>query len=118
MENMELKKFVRKPSLQVIAVLEVTGEQHGEIAKEIKKDEEGNNFKVIQNIDGLEITTKMVTSYKLTDGTEMEEISTLTMKVNKGQKLAYIENKGFVIPEVKICTVEEAMADLSILKED
>lgn len=113
-----LKRYVIKPSLKTLAVLEVTGEQHGEIANETKKDEEGNTFKVIQTIEGFVITTKVTTIYKLKDGTKMNEKSTLKMEVNKGQKLVYIDNKGFVLPELNICTVEEAIEDYSVLKED
>jgi hypothetical protein len=115
---MKLERYVIKPSLQILAVYTVRGNQKEEIANEFKKDEEGNEIKVIQTIDKLTITTKMINKYKLKNGLEINEKSELKMKVKLGQKLVYVEGKGFVIPERTICTVEEAIEDLSVLKED
>lgn len=116
--DLKLKRYVIKPSLQMLGVMTVTGEQTGKIAQESNKDEEGNKVSVNQSINGLSIFTELKTSYKTKNGNKFEEVSNLTMTVKKGQKLVYVENKGFVIPERAICTPEEAIKDLNTIKED
>lgn len=111
-----MEKYVLKPSLQFYVTYEVTGDQKEELTNDFKEDEHGNSYKVIQNIDGLVLTTEMITKYKLQNGTEIKEESKLEITVLKGQKLVYVEGKGYVIPERPICKIDEAISDLSVLK--
>lgn len=114
---MELKRYVVRPSMQVLAVYEVTGNQKEEIANEHIEEENGTILDVVQTIDGYELTTITKMTYR-NNGIDIIQNEELIMTLPENKKLVYVENKGFVVPERKICTVEEAIEDLSVLKED
>lgn len=114
---MELKRYMINPSMQMLAVYEVTGNQEEEIANENIEEENGTSLKVIQTIKGYELITKTEMVYT-SNGVNVTQKEELVMIVPENQKLVYVKNKGFVIPERNICTIEEAIENLSVLKED
>lgn len=111
-----MEKYVIRPSLQFYVTYLVTGEQKEEITNDFEQDEDGNSLKIVQNIDGLKLTTKTTSTYKLKNGVEIKETSKMEMKMDKPQRLVYVAGKGYDIPERKICKIEEAIEDLEVLK--
>lgn len=115
MSNIE--RYIIKPSLQLYGVYEVTGNQKEEINNEFEKDEKGNSLKIIQKIDGLKLMTKTILKVKLPNDRKYQEKKEIEEELEKGQKLVYIKNRGFVIPEMTICKIDEALSDIEVLKE-
>lgn len=112
-----MEKYVIKPSLQFYVVYEVTGKDKKELTNDFEKDEEGNSVKVIQNVDGFKVTTKTIVKYKRSNGTSYKDVDVEEATYPEGTKLVYVKNKGYVLAEYKMCTVDEAIEDLSVLKE-
>lgn len=111
-----MEKYVIKPSMQFYVAYEITGEQKEEIANEHEKDENGNYYTIIQKIDGLKVTTKTIMSYKLENGKKIKETNILEETYKKGTKLFYLPKKGYKEAELKMCKIDEAIEDLSVLK--
>ena len=48
---------------------------------------------------------------------ETKEHSKLTQKVKEGTILVWIPNKGYVVPEMNVCTVQEGIDALQVLRD-
>ncbi len=80
-------------------------------------DEEKTEYGIIhQTIKDLVLTTTIKRKSNAY-GIETEENSTLTQKLQEGTVLVWLEGRGYVIPEMRVCTVDEAINDLQVLKE-
>jgi len=113
-----MEKYVVKPNLRMYAVYEVTGEQKEVIEDFSETGEDGSTIKIVQELNGLVLTSERTSTYKIpkmefpVSETVKEEIT-----LSKGTKLVYVKYRGYVIPEVSLCTLEEAIKDLEVLKE-
>lgn len=112
-----MAKYVIRPNLRFYSTYIVTGNQEEELVNDIKEDEEGTKLEIVQTIKGLEITTRTKVHYVMKSrDIEIDEENISVMKVKENQMLAYVDTKGYVIPEHQLCTVEEAIEDLKVLE--
>jgi len=78
--------------------------------------EEGYRVHIRQKIENSVLVTRLEKEYERNNGLKVKEKSYMEVKLEKGQLLVYVQGTGFVIPEYKLCTVDEAVNLMSILK--
>lgn len=113
-----MEKYVVKPNLRMYAVYEVTGEQNEKIEDFSETAENGSTIKIVQEINGLVLKSERTSTYRIPK-MEFPVSETVSEEIilSKGTKLVYVQYRGYVIPEVSLCTLEEAIKDLEVLKE-
>lgn len=77
--------------------------------------DEDYDFKVKQEIKNNVLITDLTREYKVKER-KVKEISHLEVDIEKGQLLVYVEGTGYTISEYKMCTVDEAINQYSLLK--
>lgn len=106
----KVERYILAPQTRLYLGVKVTKETDIE-------DEEKNDYGTIhQTIKDLVLTTT-ISRKSNAYGIETEENSTLTQKLQEGTILVWLEGQGYVIPEMRVCTVDEAINDLQVLKE-
>lgn len=78
--------------------------------------EEGYRVHIRQKIENSVLVTRLEKEYERNNGLKVKEKSYMEVELEKGQLLVYVQGTGFVIPEYKLCTVDEAVNLMSILK--
>lgn len=78
-------------------------------------EDEDYDFKVKQEIKNNILFTDLIREYKVKEK-KVKEKSHLEVEIEKGQLLVYIEGTGYTIPEYKMCTIDEAINHISLLK--
>lgn len=105
-----VERYIIAPQTRLYLGVKVTKETDIE-------DEEKTDYGTIhQTIKDLILTTT-INRKSNAYGIETEEKSTLTQKVQEGTILIWLEGRGYVIPEMRVCSVEEGINDLEVLKE-
>lgn len=106
----KVERYIIAPQTRLYLGVKVTKETDIE-------DEEKTEFGTVhQTIKDLTLTTK-ISRKSNAYGIETEEKSTLTQKIQEGTVLIWLEGQGYVIPEMRVCPVEEGISDLEVLKE-
>lgn len=106
MEKVEY--YTLRPNLK-----QIYGKKVDEKTQFTEKTEDGT---VTQEFKNLTLTTK--TMRKETLGKiEIEEESTIKIKVPSGTILIWNENDGFIVPQYQMCTLEEIEEDIKNIEE-
>lgn len=77
--------------------------------------DEDYDFKVKQEIKNGILITDLSREY-IAKGKKVKEASHLEIEIEKGQLLVYVEGTGYTIPEYRMCNIDEAIKQYSILK--
>lgn len=77
---------------------------------------EGYRFEVKQVIRDGVLLTDIVRVYERRNGKMVTESSHMEVELEENQLLCYAQGQGFIIPEYKMMTVDEAIRHISILK--
>jgi len=72
-------------------------------------------FSVRQRIENGVLITDLEKTYTLKNGKRVAEQSHLTVELDVGQLLIYVEGVGFTLPEYRMCPVEEAIGQYKLL---
>ncbi len=111
-----LKKYVVLPNVGFYGGFKYDGEDI--FLCDDHDSDEGYDFHVIQKIENDILITDMEKEYKMKNEKMVKEKSHLEIELEKNQLLVYVEGVGFTIPELKMCEVDEAIAQYNILKGD
>ena len=77
--------------------------------------DEDYDFVVKQEIKNNILITDLTREYKVKEK-KIKEESHLEVEVEKGQLLVYVEGTGYTIPEYRMCKIDEAIKQYSLLK--
>ena len=77
--------------------------------------DEDYDFKVKQEIKNGILITDLIREY-VVKGKKIKESSHLEVEIEKGQLLVYVEGTGYTMPEYRMCNIDEAIKQYSILK--
>lgn len=104
----EIEYYTLRPNLK-----QIYGKKVNEKTQFTEKTEDGT---VTQEFKNLTLTTHI--SKKETAGNfEIEENSTIKVKVPSGTILIWNEQEGFIVPQYQMCTLEDVEEDIKNLKE-
>ena len=79
-------------------------------------EDAGQDFMVKQRIENGVLITDLERIYERQNGKKVSENSHQEVELEENQLLVYVEGTGFVIPEYKMCLIEEAVEQYNILK--
>ena len=112
----KLEKYVAAPNLAFYGGFRYDGE---DIFLCDDHDADGEyDFRVRQRIEGGRLVTELSRTYERKNGQPVTEQSQLSVGLTKGELLVYVEGIGFTVPEYAMCTVDEAMRRLGLLKNE
>lgn len=106
MEKVEY--YTLKPNLKQLYGKKVT--------KDTVFDEQIDDGTVKQHFENLTLTTTIEKSAKNNDF-EIEEKSTVKVKVPEGTILIWTEEEGFIIPQYQMCTLSELKEEIETIQE-
>lgn len=111
------EKYINAPDISFYAGYIVTGDEELELCDDTETYEDGE-VRVKQTIVKGVLTTELYLKRKLESGKieEIEEKSTLVTKLKPGTTLIYVEGNGFIVPNTKVQTIDEAIEDLKLIK--
>lgn len=101
-----MRKFVVKPRLDLYEGVLVN--------KDTK--EEYKNERVEQKIENLTLHS-IIEEKNSTGANEYESKSYLTIQLNEGDILLFNEEKGYFLPNVPMSTIDDAITDVTVLKD-
>jgi len=106
----KVERYIIAPQSRLYLGVKVTKET------DIEDEEKTEYGTVHQTIKDLTLTTK-IDRESNAYGIDTKENSELVQKIQEGTILIWLEGQGYVIPEMRVCTVEEALNDLKVLEE-
>lgn len=104
------ERYIIAPSTNIYLGVKVTKET--DISDKIKT-EYGTTYQTIKDLTLTTIVKRKSNAYDI----ETKENSRLTQKVKEGTILVWIPNQGYVIPEMNVCSVQEGIDALQVLRE-
>lgn len=110
----KLEKYVVVPNVRFYGGYRYTGEDV--ILCNDHDEDTGYDFKVKQKIEKGVLITDLERTYERKNGKKVSENSHQEVELEENQLLVYVEGTGFVIPEYKMCLIEEAMEQYQLLK--
>lgn len=109
-KQQKVEKFIIAPSTHLF--FGVTVDKKTDIEDEVKLE----NGKIHQTIKNLKLTTNIEREYK-ENGIKTIEKSTLTQDLVEGMYLIWGEDTGYIISPYKMKKVDEAIEDLTAIKD-
>lgn len=109
-----LDKYVALPNIEFYGGFTYDGEDI-DLCDDHDK-EEGYEVSIRQQIVNDVLYTDLKSKYTRPNGREIIESSHIEIELEKGQLLVYIQGTGFVIPESRVCKVDEAISQYELLK--
>lgn len=106
----KVERYIIAPQTRIYLGVKVTKET------DIEDEVETPHGTVHQTIKDLTLTT-VVNRKSNAYNIETEEHSTLTQKVEEGTILVWLEGQGYVIPEMNVCTVQEGIDSLQVVRD-
>lgn len=110
----KLEKYLITPNLGFYGGFVFDGEDI-ELCDDIDC-EEGYKVHVKQKIVDSVLITDLEREYERNNGLKVKEKSYMEVELEEGQLLVYVQGTGFVIPEYNLCTVDEAINLINIIK--
>lgn len=104
------ERYIIAPSTSMYLGVKVTKDT--DISDKVK-NEFGTTYQTIKDLTLTTIVKRKSNAYDM----ETKEHSKLTQKVKEGTILVWIPNKGYVVPEMNVCTVQEGIDALQVLRD-
>ena len=110
----ELEKVVIQPSVDFYGGFKYDGEDIF-LCDDFEETEE-RSIRITQSIRKGKLISHITKQYKLRNEKKVVEEVHKETELDEGQLLVYVKDKGFVIPEYMMCSVDEAIEQYKLLK--